>query len=143
MATIVVLKEAEIDASLHGATRQYLVGNLTIPQVLKHIHSDLLEVGVTRYANSSREPTHTHRQAFEFQYVLSGVTAYLDVRSGREWVFEAGDFYMIEPGVVYAQKAEAGTAILFFKVPPGNDKVPVAETAETEAWFKAPITGNS
>jgi hypothetical protein len=35
------------------------------------------------------------------------------------------DFYVVEPGAVYAQKSAPGTEILFIKVPPGNDKVPV------------------
>jgi hypothetical protein len=46
---------------------------------------------------------------------------------------------VIEPGVVYAQKSAPGTEILFIKVPPGNDKVPVDTTPEVEAWFREPI----
>jgi hypothetical protein len=41
--------------------------------------------------------------------------------------------------VVYAQKSVPGTEILFIKVPPGNDKVPVDPTPEVEAWFRDPI----
>jgi len=32
-----------------------------------------------------------------------------------------------------------GTEILFVKVPPGNDKVPLDTTPELEAWFREPI----
>src|SRR5262249_29874975 len=62
-------------------------------------------------------------------------------RHGRGLASESrkGDFYVIEPGVVYAQKSAPGTEILFIKVPPGNDKVPVDTTPEVEAWFREPI----
>jgi 8-oxo-dGTP diphosphatase len=55
--------------------------------------------------------------------------------------FRKGDFYVIEPGVAYAQKSAPGTEILFIKVPPGNDKVPIDATPEIEAWFQEPIEG--
>jgi len=67
------------------------------------------------------------------------LTAYLDLRTREEQVFRKGDFYVIEPGVAYAQKSAAGSEILFIKVPPGNDKVPVDTTPEVEAWFREPI----
>lgn len=53
------------------------------------------------------------------------MTAYLDTITGEQHVFRTGDFYMIEHGVVYAQKSSPHTEILFIKVPPGNDKIPV------------------
>ena len=56
-----------------------------------------------------------------------------------EHVFEKGDFYVIEPGVAYDQKSAPGTEILFIKVPPGNDKMPVDTTPEVEAWYREPI----
>ena len=83
-------------------------------------------IGVTRYENEGKlEPPHRHRQASEFQYVIAGLTAYLDLSAAQEHVFRKGDFYVIEPGVAYAQKSAPGTEILFIKVPPGNDKVPM------------------
>jgi hypothetical protein len=36
-------------------------------------------------------------------------------------------------------KLALGTEILFIKVPPGNDKVPVDIPPEVEAWFREPI----
>lgn len=130
----------EIDRALQNVTRQYLVGELQKPQALHHISSSLIEIGITRYVGEVKvEAPHTHKHAFEFQYMTAGVTAYLDMTTGEEHVFEKGDFYMIEPGVVYAQKSAPGTEILFIKVPPGNDKVPVETTPEVEAWFQKPI----
>jgi 8-oxo-dGTP diphosphatase len=140
MARIIKLPAQAIDQALKGVTRQYLVGDLQKPQVLSHIPSDLVEIGITRYgAEGGSELPHRHRQAFESQYMLSGTTVYLDTETGEEHVFNEGDFYQIEPGVSYAQKSAPDTAILFIKVPPGNDKMAVAMTDEIDAWFKKPI----
>jgi 8-oxo-dGTP diphosphatase len=130
----------EIDEALRNATRQYLVGDLQKPQALQHVPSSLIEIGITRYENEGKlESPHRHKQAFEFQYMTAGLTAYLDLTTAEEHVFRKGDFYVIEPGAVYAQKSTPGTEILFIKVPPGNDKVPVDITPEVEAWFREPI----
>jgi 8-oxo-dGTP diphosphatase len=140
MPKISEISGLEIDQALQNVTRQYLVGDLKKPQTLKHVPSSLIEIGITRYAeDTTSEAPHRHEQAFEFQYVVAGLTAYLDLGTGAELVFGKGDFYMIEPGVAYAQKSAPGTEILFIKVPPGNDKVPVDATPEAEAWYREPI----
>jgi hypothetical protein len=56
---------------------------------------------------------HWHKQAFEFQYITAGLTAYLGLTIAEEHVFKKGNFYVIEPGVVYAQKSTPSTEILF------------------------------
>jgi 8-oxo-dGTP diphosphatase len=140
MAKILKISAGEIDDALIDTTRQYLVGELQKPERLRHIPSSLIEIGITRYGEEGgTEATHTHKQAFEFQYMASGSTAYLDTRTGEEHTFREGDFYVIEPGVVYAQKSGPNTEILFIKVPPGNDKVPVDITPEVKTWFEEPI----
>ena len=45
--------------------------------------------------------------------MTAGLTAYLDLTTAEEHVFRKGDFYVIEPGAVYAQKSALGTEILF------------------------------
>jgi len=140
MPKILKISGQEIDQALRNVTRQYLVGDLRKPQALQHVPSSLIEIGITRYENEGQlEPAHRHEQAFEFQYMTAGLTAYLDLTTGEEHVFRKGDFYVIQPGVAYAQKSAPGTVILFIKVPPGNDKVPVDSTPEVEAWFREPI----
>jgi hypothetical protein len=142
MPKILKTSGQEIDEALRGVTRQYLVGDLQKPQALQYFRSSMIEIGITRYENEGKlEVPHRHKQAFEFQYMTAGLTAYLDLTTGEEHVFRKGDFYVIEPGVVYAQKSAPGTEILFIKVPPGNDKVPVDTTPEVEAWFREPIKG--
>ena len=140
MPKILQITKQEIDHALPNVTRQYLVGDLQKPQALQHVPNSLIEIGITRYENEGKlEPPHRHKQAFEFQYMMAGLTAYLDLTTAEERVFRKGDFYVIEPGVVYAQKSAPGTEILFIKVPPGNDKAPVDTTPEVEAWFREPI----
>ena len=140
MPKILKISGQEIDQALRNVTRQYLVGDLQKPQALQHVPSSLIEIGMARYENEGKlEPPHRHKQAFEFQYMMAGLTAYLDLTTAEERVFRKGDFYVIEPGVVYAQKSAPGTEILFIKVPPGNDKVPLDTTPEVEAWFREPI----
>jgi len=140
MAKILKISGHDIDQTLRDVTRQYLVGDLEKPQALQHVPSSLIEIGITRYeGEETLEPPHRHTQAFEFQHMTAGLTAYLDLTTAEEHVFKKGDFYVIEPGVVYAQKSAPGTEILFIKVPPGNDKVPVDPTPEVEAWFREPI----
>ena len=140
MAKILKISGQEIDRALRNVTRQYLVGDLQKPQALQHVPSSLIEIGMTHYGNEGKlESPHRHKQAFEFQYMMAGLTAYLDLTTAEEHVFRKGDFYVIEPGAVYAQKSAPGTEILFIKVPPGNDKVPVDITPEVEAWFREPI----
>jgi len=135
-AQIKKISHADIDASLTDVTRQYLVGNLKLPQKLKHIPSGQIEVGITRYVEAGTEAPHCHTQAFEYQYMISGYTVYLDVKTDEKHHFKKRDFYVIEPGVTYAQKSKSGTEILFFKVPPGNDKISVPETDEIRAWLE-------
>jgi 8-oxo-dGTP diphosphatase len=140
MPKILKISGQEIDQALRNVTRQYLVGDLQKPQALQHVPSSLIEIGITRYENEGMlEAPHRHEQAFEFQYMTAGVTAYLDLTTAEERVFRKGDFYVIEPGVAYAQKSAPGTEILFIKVPPGNDKVPLDTTPEVEEWFRGPI----
>ncbi len=139
MPEIVKLTADDITKALKGTTRQYLVGLLQRPQKLAHINDGKIEIGITRYEKDATEQPHSHKQAFEYQYVIRGKTAYLDVETSAETEFAEGDFYMIKPGTVYAQKSIAGTEILFIKMPPGNDKMPAAATPAVANWFKKPI----
>jgi 8-oxo-dGTP diphosphatase len=140
MAQILRIGATDIEDALSGVTRQYLVGKLGRPQALRHIPHQLVEIGVTRYGpQGGTEEPHTHSQAFEYQYMVEGKTVYLDVTTREEHIFHKGDFYAIEPGVVYAQKSAPQTEILFIKVPPGNDKIPVAATSDVQAWLNDPI----
>jgi 8-oxo-dGTP diphosphatase len=137
--TIRIIKNKEILRSLENSTRQYLVGDLKKSQDLNHIQDDKIEIGITSYPKYTAEFPHKHSQAYEYQYMISGYTIYFNLESKQEFTFKKGDFYMIEPGVKYAQKSKAGTIILFIKVPPGNDKIDIEPSAKISEWLDAKI----
>ncbi len=132
---IEVIRRDAIDAALREVRRQYLAGDLKLPQEVEHVPSTEVEIGITRYRDHAAEAPHWHPQATEYQYMLSGWTSYLDTDTGEEFHFTAGDFYVISPGTRYAQKSKPGTAILFVKVPSVNDKTPVEASADVERWM--------
>src|SRR5260370_8941620 len=106
MSKITKISGQEIDQALQNVTRQYLVGDLQKPQTLKHVPNSLIEIGITRYENEGKpESPHRHKQAFEFQYVTAGLTAYLHLTTADEQAFRQADFYGIDRGVPHAQKS--------------------------------------
>ena len=72
MGNIIKIESREIAKAMEGVTRQYLVGNLKLPQKLQHIKSEELEIGISSYPKYTEEPPHKHSKATEYQYVLSG-----------------------------------------------------------------------
>ena len=113
-----------------------MIGNLALPQILKHIEDEKLEIGITSYQDFAYELPHTHYQAFEYQYVISGHTMYIDIETNEEYEFKDGDFFIIKPGIKYAQKSKPQTKIIFIKYPPGNDKIKLDVNPALENWFK-------
>lgn len=139
MSKIDILKNREIIDSLIDNSRQYLVGNLKNPQNLSFIFDENIEIGITAYSDYQYELPHTHSNAFEYQYMLSGHTFYLDIESNDEYEFKKGDFFRISPGLKYAQKSKSGTKILFVKIPPGNDKINLNPDDKVETWLKEKV----
>jgi len=140
MPQIIKIDKQSIEQSLTGNTRQYLVGDLKLPQELKHVQDSDLEIGITRYDKSTSELPHTHTKAKEYQYMIAGRTEYLNVETGEVTQYECGDFYLIETGVVYAQRSDPGTVILFIKYPAGNDKVNIEASHAIQEWMKSPLS---
>ena len=130
------LEAKDIVSSLENTTRQYLVGQLKLPQILSHYGDENVEIGVTSYKEYTVELPHWHTVAYEYQYMISGETKYLDLDSGEETHYFAGDFYRIEPNTKYAQKSLPNTLLLFIKTPQGNDKVNLPQTSELVKWFE-------
>jgi 8-oxo-dGTP pyrophosphatase MutT (NUDIX family)/uncharacterized cupin superfamily protein len=133
------LHRSDIEASLDSTTRQYLVGNLKKKQLLDHIDDQDLEIGISSYLTASHEVAHTHKTAKEYQYVLCGMTEYMDLDSGTVHEFIAGSFYVIYPGTKYIQKIKQGTRILFIKYPAGDDKEFIDCSPESISWAAAPL----
>ena len=141
MGAIIKIGKKDIASSLEGVRRQYLVGDLKIPQKLNHIKKNDVEIGITNYSKYTTEDAHYHTDAVEYQYMISGWTKYMDVNTGEEYEFKAGDFYCIETGTAYAQKARAGTTILFIKVPSVNDKHVVELSDLVKEWYEEGLKG--
>jgi len=125
-----------IQDALTKTTRQYLTGQLKLPQELGHIDDGNVEIGITEYKNYTPEAPHWHKVAYEYQYMISGETKYIDVETGEEMYYAAGDFFRIEPHTKYAQKSKESTTILFIKTPPGNDKVSMDTSDDVKAWLE-------
>ena len=135
MGSFTVISSGDIDRALAGATRQYLAGNLQRPQPLAFVPDERLELGLTVYTTPTPEQPHRHSEATEFQYVLAGLTEYLDLDDGAVHRFRTGDFYVIHPGTSYAQRSKAGTRILFVKVPSIDDKVVLEAAPDVRRWM--------
>ena len=52
----------------------------------------------------------------------------------QEYQFDAGDFFVLRPGVGYATKNAPGTKILFVKAPGINDKTIIPLTDALTEW---------
>ncbi|WP_299090930.1 cupin domain-containing protein [uncultured Metabacillus sp.] len=133
---IQIIRGEQIVKSLENTSRQYLVGRLSRPQELDYIEDDKLEIGITSYDEYISESPHYHTQAYEYQFIVKGMTEYIDVETGEVYTFKQGDFYVTPPGIKYAQRSQPGTEIFFVKTPPGNDKQVIETTDEIKEWLQ-------
>lgn len=136
---IKMITNKKIQKALENTTRQYLVGKLKKPQELEFIEDEKIEIGITSYKSFYSELPHTHKIAYEYHYVISGYTEYLNIDTGKVVKFQKGDFYVITPGLRYAQKSKPGTTIIFIKIPPGNDKIKIDLDSKVEIWLNQKI----
>ena len=128
----------QLEQALAKEYRQYLTGHLQHPQPhLQHIEDDI-EIGISHYREFTADKPHVHPVATEHAYVLEGSLRLLLLDgSNREAQYNAGDFFVLQPGVGYATKNAAGTKILFIKSPGTNDKQTLTPTEEVTAWLSA------
>jgi len=129
-----IIKNNEIKKALEENKRQYLVGDLQLPQQLKHIADNNLEVGITEYKEYEYEKPHYHTTVNEYQYVLKGECKYIDLNTKQEYLFKEGDFFVINTNTPYIQKSKKGTKIFFFKVPGINDKIEIEIDEQMQLW---------
>ena len=104
---------------LNKNKRVYLCGNLKQGTENKYIPTDAYEIGISQYDEFTVEKAHLHR-------------------FNKEYTFEAGSLFVIEPDMPYKTKAVKGTKVIFSKVPGGNDKelTPQLEK-DMESWGKS------
>ena len=89
---IEVLGREAIETALQANHRQYLAGDLKLPQDLEHLRDGEIEVGITDYAAYQWEKPHYHPLVTEYQFLLRGAAKYVDLDAGKEILVEAGDF---------------------------------------------------
>lgn len=128
------LPKSTIMEALADTTRQYLVGNLQIPQALEFFKDDQIEIGIINYKGDEWAAPHYHTKITEYQYIISGESRYIDLTTKQEYKFLAGDFFVIHKHTAYIEKGIAGTRILFIKVPGINDKVLIESCPEIDNW---------
>lgn len=139
MGKFVKIKNDDIKAVLETTNRQYFVGNLARPQIIEHISDERIEIGISSYDVPTVEPAHKHSIATEYQYVISGITEYMDVDTNEVFRFTTGDFYAILPQTAYLQKTDCNTKILFIKVPSINDKIIIKCSKSQNEWATSKI----
>lgn len=131
---IEVIETIDIQESLKKNTRQYLVGNLKLPQQLEHIPDSEVEVGINEYKEYTYEKLHYHTKTSEYCYIIDGETKYVDINTSQEYHFNKGDFFVLRSGVSYLQKVKSGCKLYFVKVPGLNDKVELKMDDRHKCW---------
>jgi len=126
----------EIAQSLAHSSRQYLAGDLKLPQELHFLRDTAVEVGINHYTTYKWELPHYHTVTSEYCYMLGGETKYIDLSDGREYNFRAGDFYILRRDMPYLQKCLPGFHMFFVKVPGLNDKVTIPMNDQMLAWCR-------
>lgn len=134
-----LIQNDKIIRAFEESTRQYLVGDLKKPQLIQHFKDVDIEIGITKYDRFQFEAPHYHTSATEYQYMLDGLTEYLDLETNETFVFKKGDFYKINPYTHYTQRSKEGTSILFIKSPGLNDKVNLEITDNIRKWADTPF----
>lgn len=128
------LPAEEIASALQFSTRQYLAGDLKLPQSLAFLMDKKVEVGINRCDCYHWEHPHYHTITDEYCYILSGETKYVDLSEGKEYTFREGDFYILRHDTPYIQKCQEGCRLFFVKVPGLNDKVPLSMNDALSSW---------
>lgn len=132
------IRSTDLEQALAKQYRQYLTGHLQRPQeFLKHIDDDI-EIGISHYQEFTADTPHMHPVATEHSYILQGsIRVLLLEDEPREYQFDAGDFFVLRPGIGYATKNAPDTKILFIKAPGTNDKTALPITEELTKWLSS------
>lgn len=125
----------EIKKALESEYRVYLCGDLNQPQGLQWLHDEKNEIGMSFYKEFTADKPHYHAAVTEYNYVISGASKVLLVDEKKEFLFEEGSIFVLSPMTKYASKQLAGTKILFFKSPGGNDKQLIDVDDRLKVWL--------
>lgn len=128
------LRADAIEQSLTHSTRQYLTGDLKLPQQLPFLFDTDVEIGISDYTYYKWEQPHYHTVTSEYCYILDGETKYIDLAEGIAYHFKKGDFYILRRNTPYIQKCKPGCRLLFAKAPGLNDKIPIPLSDAMRDW---------
>ena len=127
-----------LNQALNKSYRVYLCGDLKKTQEIGWIYDTKNEVGVSFYQYFTADQPHFHTTATEYNYIISGSSKILLLNEQKEVTLEAGSICVIPPMTHYASKHQAGTKILFFKSPGGNDKQLIIDIKESlHMWLQS------
>lgn len=138
MTTPLILRNAELNAALELADRQYAVGDLQLPQASRFLRSSQLEFGFSRYRGTTRDDPHCHTRSVECLFVVDGEYHVRLLDSGESVVLRSGDFLAMEPDTGWASKATYAD-VLFVKSPGGPDKKIRTLDAASAKWLATPV----
>lgn len=134
------ISKEKIDSATAQDYRQYFVGHLMRPQILPHMDSMDVEVGISNYTKYTVDTPHLHTTTADMIYILKGEYQFFLIGTKEKQVAHEGDFVAIPPNTAYASKAKAGTIALFVKSCKGNDKVNVEDIdSEVQEWMNTEI----
>jgi quercetin dioxygenase-like cupin family protein len=119
---IQVLRNKAISESMLFHERQYLLGELSLPQELRHIENPDIAIGLIEFKEFGHDSPHIHPVISESQYMLKGHAALLNLDTMEETVVSKGDFFHIPANTPHVMKAQAGTKFIFIKSRCVNDK---------------------
>lgn len=136
MEKVFQIKDTDIKSALEKTTRQYFVGNLNLPQLLPFVKDEYVEIGISSYSKFTVEAPHWHTNQMEYHFLLSGCTTYIETDTGEKHIFRPGDFYAIKTGTCFEQESQAGTSLVFIKVPSVNDKVTCNKCTRKDCQYK-------
>ena len=135
-----VFTVSELDHALSQSRRVYLSGHLATPQeVMPYVDIEPNEMGISQYDSFTCDKPHVHDVNHEFNYIAEGETHVLDIDRMEEHVLPKGSVFILQPGVPYVSKHTAGTKVVFFKTPGGNDKRVIEVTDAVRTWMETPI----
>ncbi len=119
---IQVLKNKAISESMLFNERQYMLGELSLPQELRYIENPDIAIGLIEFKEFSHDIPHIHSIISESQYMIDGHAALLNLDTMEETVVSRGDFFYIPQNTPHVMKAQAGTKFIFIKSKCINDK---------------------
>src|SRR5690625_3046393 len=133
---ISIIKGTEMDEIFTKSDHEYLVGNFSRHQKIKHIIDEDVEIGISDYDKTNLDKPHFHPCISEYQYILKGEVIVFNLENMEHYHLREGDFYAVPKGNRRVQLSKANSRILFVKNTSMDDKQVVTVSEEVHQWIK-------